>query len=113
MKIAYCIGNIHNSGGIERVISIKANYLVDKDYEVHIVVIYPSSQKPFFNFDSRIKFHYLNLDFEKDRGLKKHINFKKNKKIFLQTIGNLFQEIKPDIAISLSLIHISEPTRPY
>lgn len=100
MKIAYCIGNIHNSGGIERVISIKANYLVDKGYEVHIVVIYPSSQKPFFNFDSRIKFHYLNLDFEKDRGLKKHINFKKNKKIFLQTIGNLFQEIKPDIAIS-------------
>jgi glycosyltransferase involved in cell wall biosynthesis len=100
MKIVYCIGNIHNSGGIERVISIKSNYLVNKGYEVHIVVIYPSAKKTFFNFNSRIQFHYLNLDFEKERGLKKHLNFKKNKKIFLQTIGNLFQNMKPDIVIS-------------
>ncbi|WP_295810273.1 glycosyltransferase family 4 protein [uncultured Apibacter sp.] len=100
MKIAYCIGNIHNSGGIERVISLKSNYLVNKGYEVHIVVIYPSSEKPFFHFDSRIKFHYLNLDFEKENGIIKHINFNKNKKIFLQTIAKLFEEIKPDIAIS-------------
>lgn len=100
MKIIYCIGNIHNSGGIERIISTKANYLVNKGYEIHIVVIYPAPKTPFFNFDSRIKFHYLNLDFEKEKGLKKKFHFRRNKKVFLQTISVLFHKIKPDIAIS-------------
>lgn len=100
MKIAYCIGNIYNSGGIERIISTKANYLVQKGYEIHIVVIYPAPHSPFFNFDPRVQFHYLNLDFEKERGLKKKLRFRRNKKIFLQVVSELFRKINPDIAIS-------------
>lgn len=93
MKIAYCIGNIHNSGGIERVISLKSNYLVNKDYEVHIVVINPSYEKPFFHFDSRIKFHYLNLDFDKESGIIKHINLKKIKKFSSKLLLNFLKKL--------------------
>jgi glycosyltransferase involved in cell wall biosynthesis len=100
MKIAYCINNIHNSGGIERVLCNKANFLINQGFEVHIVVIYPTDKLPFFTFDPKIRFHYLNLDFEKERGIKKKIRFQRNKKEFLDKISRLFREIKPDIAIS-------------
>ncbi|TWP24325.1 glycosyltransferase family 4 protein [Apibacter muscae] len=100
MKIAYCVENIHNSGGIERILSTKSNYLVSHGYQVHMVVICPAPSKPFFYFDPNVKFHYLNLDIRKDHGLRKKINFNKNKKIFLDSLSKLFSEIKPDITIS-------------
>lgn len=38
MKIVYCVPSLHNAGGIEQVLSFKANALADKSgYEVHIV----------------------------------------------------------------------------
>ena len=37
MKIIYCISGMYKSGGIERVLAGKANYLVSHGYEVAIV----------------------------------------------------------------------------
>lgn len=38
MRIAYCIHSLHLFGGIERVLSIKANYLADVyGYDIHII----------------------------------------------------------------------------
>ncbi len=63
MKIAYCIESVGNSGGVERVLSTKANYLADiYGYEVHIIV---GGQKPddlFYSFSEKIHFHFLNLN---------------------------------------------------
>ena len=38
MKIAYCIPGLHNPSGMERVVTLKANYLVSVGYEVHIII---------------------------------------------------------------------------
>ena len=38
MKILYIVPKINNEGGVARVLSVKANYLVEKfGYEVHIL----------------------------------------------------------------------------
>jgi hypothetical protein len=38
MKLLYIVPNINNEGGVARVLSVKANYLVEKlGYEVHIL----------------------------------------------------------------------------
>ena len=37
MKIAYCIAGTRHSGGMERVLANKANYLVKQGYEVVII----------------------------------------------------------------------------
>lgn len=37
MRIVYCIAGTYNSGGMERVLANKANYLVSHGYEVFII----------------------------------------------------------------------------
>ena len=101
MKIVYCTGRITTSGGIERVLSIKTKYLVEKGYDVSIILVDKTTdEKPFFEFDSRIKFYCLENE-SNDRGLKKRLKSGKNKKILLNRLNILLNEIKPDITISI------------
>jgi len=61
-KILYITNGINGSGGLERVISIKANYLVEKlNYEIHILVLNNSYQNSFYNFNNNIKFHSIQV----------------------------------------------------
>ena len=55
MKIIYCIAGTYNSGGMERVLANKANYLVGHGYEVFIVTTDQRGQQPFFCLDERIR----------------------------------------------------------
>ena len=48
MKIAYCIKSLHVAGGMERVITAKANYLVEQGHEVAIITTDTMGRKPFF-----------------------------------------------------------------
>ena len=54
MKIMYCIRGLHNSGGMERVLSVKANLLVSRGHEVSIVVLRLKGRKPFFPIDPSV-----------------------------------------------------------
>lgn len=48
MKIVYCLPQLFHPGGIERIVSIKANYLVEVyGYDVTIVVANQKNQIPF------------------------------------------------------------------
>ena len=58
MKLLYITNGINGSGGLERVLSIKANYLVEKlNYKVHILTLNKGSQNSFFDFNKTIFFH--------------------------------------------------------
>ena len=59
MRIAYLIAGTYNSGGMERVLANKANYLVAHGYEVIIITTDQRGQKPFFSLDERIKCYDL------------------------------------------------------
>ncbi|HAT4484164.1 TPA: glycosyltransferase family 4 protein [Proteus mirabilis] len=55
MKIIYCIPSLHNSGGMERVLTLKVNYLVKKiNYDITILT-YTSNENIFFNLDKKVK----------------------------------------------------------
>lgn len=47
MRIVYCISGTCNSGGMERVLSNKANYLAAHGYEVTIVTTDQRGRRPF------------------------------------------------------------------
>lgn len=53
MRIVYCISGTCNSGGMERVLSNKANYLAAHGYEVTIVTTDQRGRRPFFALDGR------------------------------------------------------------
>ncbi len=59
MKIVYCIHSLHHSGGMERVLTTKVNYLADHyGHEVHIA-LRKSEGNPFFTLSSSVICHDL------------------------------------------------------
>ena len=56
MRLLYITNGINGSGGLERVLSIKASYLADNlDYDVFLLTLNESHPNSFYSFSSRIK----------------------------------------------------------
>ena len=68
MKIVYCIAGTYNSGGMERVLANKANYLAVHGYEVVIITTDQRGKQPFFDLDRRIRCHDLGINYEENPG---------------------------------------------
>lgn len=94
MKIAYFVNQYKNSGGMERIMSEKANYLVNNGYDVYLIVcskeIYDT---PFFYYDPRIKVVELNIEGKN----------KEHKRKYLSLVQAQLDLIKPDISISTGI----------
>ncbi len=87
IKLLYCIQSLHNSGGMERVLTTKANYLADKlGYEIHIAEKC-NQGTPYFQLSSNIICHNLNA---------------RNNREYKKTLSKLLYEVRPDISISLN-----------
>lgn len=104
MKLVYCIAGTYNSGGMERVLANKANYLVFHGHEVIIVTTDQRGQKPFFPLDERIVCYDLGINYEENNGKSffnkvLHYPFKqwKHKK----KLSELLNRLHADIAISM------------
>ena len=62
MKLLYITNAINGSGGLERVLAVKASYLADKlGYKVHILTLNKGAQQPFYEFSNNITFHYIKV----------------------------------------------------
>lgn len=63
VKLLYITNGITGSGGLERVLSVKASLLAEPyGYEVHILALNePERQQPFFKFSDKIIRHNLKL----------------------------------------------------
>lgn len=66
MKIVYSILGTFNSGGMERVLANKANYLADAGYDITIVTTDRQGRKSYFEMDSRIKHIDLGINYRED-----------------------------------------------
>ena len=104
MRIAYLIAGTYNSGGMERVLANKANYLVAHGYEVIIITTDQRGQKPFFPLDQRIKCYDLGINYEENNGKSffnkvLHYPFKqwKHKK----RLSELLNKLHADVVVSM------------
>ena len=68
MKIVYCIAGTRHSGGMERVLTNKANYWVAHGHEVTIVTTDQYGEPPYFPLDSRVKCIDLAINYEENNG---------------------------------------------
>lgn len=86
IKILYCIQSLCNSGGMERVLTTKANYLADHyGYEVHISEKC-NEGKSFFNLSDKVICHDLKS---------------RNNKTYRKNLSELLFDIQPNITISM------------
>lgn len=62
MKLLYITNGITGSGGLERVLSVKASLLAkDFGYEVHILSLNENGKNPFFLFLDSLKIHVIEV----------------------------------------------------
>lgn len=65
MKIIYCIPQLYRPGGIERIVTIKANHLAKTyGYDVTIIVADQKGKVPFYELSDKVKVVDLGLDYD-------------------------------------------------
>ena len=90
MRIAYCIHSLHLFGGMERVLTLKANYLADVyGYDIHIITADLKGREPHFALSSKITLH--------DVGISEKFRLK----AYGRRLDRILRFIKPDICVSV------------
>lgn len=104
MKILYCIAGTYNSGGMERVLANKANYLAHRGYEVVIATTDQRGQSPFFALDESIRCFDLGVNYEENNGkslLNKLLKYPFKQLRHRKRLSQLLQQERPDVTISM------------
>lgn len=88
MKLLYITNGINGSGGLERVLSIKASLLAEEfGYEVSILVLNDAHLDPFYDFSPKIRFYSIEVG---GRPLRYLLSYKKG-------IQKLADALRPDV----------------
>ena len=104
MKIVYCIPALYNSGGMERVLTVKANYLAEKfHHEVWIVTTSQEGKEFFYPLSKSVHHMDLGIDYfsESENFLKKILQRFCKKRIHRKKLSQVLDDLKPDVTISL------------
>lgn len=103
-RICYCTPALYSAGGVERVVTAKANYFAEHfGYEVTIIVTEGNGDHSFFHLSKRVEVINLNIAFE-DLWNKPFITklflYSKKQRRYKQLLKRELIRIKPDITIS-------------
>lgn len=104
MKIIYCIAATYNSGGMERVLANKANYLVALGHEVCIITTDQKGEKPYFQMEPTIQHIDLGINYLESAQqplLKKSWNYVRKQRLHKKALQALLFKIKADVVISM------------
>lgn len=104
-KIVYCAPSLYIPGGMERVLSLKANFFADiAGYEVYIILTDGAHKLPYYPLSKNI--HIVNLDINFDElwnksFIHKAVLYLKKQVIYKRKLKDCLFTIKPDITISM------------
>ena len=104
-KIVYCTPALYMAGGVERVLSLKANYFAEKyGYDITIILTEGVHLPFFYPLSNKIKVINLNINFEElwsCHFLKKVFLYFKKQRLYKKLLTSELMRIRPDITISL------------
>lgn len=90
MKLLYITNGINGSGGLERVLSIKASYFAEVlGYEVHILGLNNTTSNLFYEFSTKITYHDIIVTGNPINYLTQYIN----------GIKNTIKKVSPDVIL--------------
>jgi glycosyltransferase involved in cell wall biosynthesis len=105
-KILYLLpGGLFNSGGMERVITLKANYLAEKfDYDVSIATTEQMGRPVFYPVSEKVHLYHLDVgihvNFGKESYLEKCVSRFRKTEEYKKALKKLLKELRPDFTIS-------------
>ena len=104
-KIVYCAPSLYMAGGVERVLTLKANYFADNyGYDVTIITTDGEDNKCFFPLSDKVKVINLGIHFEDmwhRSFLKRLCLYLPKERQFKKLLTVELNRIKPDITISV------------
>lgn len=104
-KIVYCTPSLYMAGGVERVLTLKANYFADVyGYDITIVTTDGDNKENYFPLSSKVKVVNLCIHFDEmwhHSFLKRLSLYLPKERLFKKKLTEELNRIKPDITISL------------
>lgn len=105
MRILYCIPHLHKAGGMQRILTEKANFFADsKELQITIVTTDQMGHIPHFELSSKVNLIHLDLDFDGhfnsslfNRVVQHYIKINK----YRDQLTKILYELDIDICISL------------
>lgn len=105
LKIAYCLPSLYIPGGMERVLTIKANYFADVlGYDITLILTDGKGKEPFYKLSPRIKTVQLDVNFETlwHQPLhKKAFIFLQKQRVYKRRLTEALMQLRPDITVSM------------
>lgn len=105
MRIFFCINNLYSSGGGQKTLTQRVNYLKRNhfDLEIYLITTDQKRRNNFYNINQNIKIIDTNINYEdirKENILLKMLKYKYKNRIHLKKMNKLIQELKPDIIVA-------------
>ncbi|WP_036876597.1 glycosyltransferase family 4 protein [Xylanibacter oryzae] len=104
-RIVYCTPSLYIPGGIERVLTTKANYFADVlDYDIYIIITDGKGKEPYYPLSKKVQIIQLDINFEKLwelSFLRKIPIYIKKQSQYKKALTKTLFKIKPDITITL------------
>ena len=105
LKIVYVTPALYMAGGVERVLTLKANYFAEHfGYDITIILTEGKDKPLFYPLSDKIKVINLNIGFEElwtCSFTKKVFVYLKKQRQFKKALTNELMRLRPDITISL------------
>ena len=105
LKIVYCTPALYLAGGMERVMTLKANYFAEHfGYDITIVITDGKGKEPFYALSDKVKVVNLDIGFEElwnQPFLKKVILYLRKQRQYKKKLTACLMELRPDITISM------------
>ena len=104
-KIVYCTPALYMAGGVERVLTLKANYFAEHfGYDITIILTEGKDKPFFYPLSDKIKVVNLDINFEELWScsfLKKVFLYLKKQRLYKKLLTSELMRIRPDMTISL------------
>lgn len=104
-KIVYLTPALYMAGGVERVLTLKANYFADQfGYDITIILTEGKEKPLFYPLSNKVNVINLDINFEElwtCSFLQKIIVYLKKQRLFKKVLSAELMRIRPDITVSL------------
>ena len=105
IKLVYLTPALYMAGGVERVLTMKANYFAEHfGYDITIIVTEGKGKPLFYPLSPRITLINLDINFEQlwtCSFLKKIFVYLHKQRLYKQKVTELLMRLRPDVTISL------------
>ncbi|MBP1593906.1 MAG: glycosyl transferase [Bacteroidetes bacterium] len=103
-KIVYIIGGIWNGSGMERALTMKANYMADvAGYDVHVLLTEDGEGPSYFPLSEKIHLHNVHVNFDILYTLpiyKRVFAYLQKQRLYKQRLTDFLVKLKPDITVT-------------